>query len=87
MIVGSFGTALGVFGTATQVNETLQTISLIITIVGAIITYIIVPILAWYIKAKKDGKIDADEIKEGVEIIKDGTDKVKSASGKNDEPR
>lgn len=76
MITGAVGTSLGVIGTATQTNEILQTISLIITIVGAIISMIVVPILSWYFKAKQDGKITPDEIKEGVEIIKDGAEKL-----------
>lgn len=76
LVAGTIGTSLGVFGTATQTNSTLQTISLIITIIGACITYIIVPIVSWYLKAKKDKKITPDEIKEGVEIIKDGIEEV-----------
>ena len=76
MITGAVGTSLGVIGTATQTNEILQTISLIITIVGAVISMIVVPILSWYFKAKQDGNITPDEIKEGVEIIKDGTEKL-----------
>ena len=77
MILGSIGTSLGVVGTATQVNEVLRTISLIVTIIGALITYIVVPLIAWYRKAKQDGKITADEIKEGVDIIADGSQKTK----------
>ena len=89
MITGAVGTSLGVIGTATQTNEVLQTISLIITIIGAIISMIVVPILSWYFKAKKDGKITPDEIKEGVEIIKDGTEKLSDTlKDKNkDEPK
>lgn len=75
-VAGSIGTAFGVFGTATQTNETLQTISLIITIIGAIITYIVVPVVAWFVKAKKDKKITPDEIKEGVEVITKGIEDV-----------
>ena len=77
LIIGSIGTSLGVIGTATQVNEVLKTISLVLTIVGALITYIIVPLIAWYKKAKADNKITADEIKEGVEIISTGAEKTK----------
>ena len=76
IVAGSIGTTLGVFGTATQTNETLQTISLIITIIGAIITYIVVPVVAWFVKAKKDKKITPDEIKEGVEVITKGIEDV-----------
>lgn len=76
LITGAVGTTLGVVGTATQTNEVLQTISLIITIIGAIISMIVVPILSWYIKAKKDGKITPEELKEGAEILKDVLDKT-----------
>lgn len=77
MITGAVGTSLGVIGTATQTNEVLQTISLIITIIGAIISMIVVPLLTWYNKAKADGKITVNELKEGAETLKDGVDKVK----------
>jgi ABC-type Fe3+-siderophore transport system permease subunit len=80
MIAGGVGATLGVIGTITQTNEILQTISLIITIIGAIISMIIVPLISWYQKAKKDGKITSDEIKDGIDIvvggIKDVQDKL-----------
>ena len=76
LITGSIGTAFGVVGTVTQTNEILQTISLIVTIIGATISMIVVPIMSWHIRAKKDGKITEEEIKEGVEILNDGLDKV-----------
>ncbi len=80
LIAGGVGAILGVVGTATQTNEILQTISLIITIIGAIISMIIVPLISWYQKAKKDGKITSDEIKDGIDIvvggIKDVQDKL-----------
>ena len=37
---------------------------------------IVVPLLSWYLKAKKDGKITAEEIKDGAETLKDGLDGV-----------
>lgn len=76
LITGGVGTALGVIGTVTQTNEILQMVSLIITILGAIVSMIVVPIMSWYIKAKKDGKITANEIKEGVEILDEGIKKT-----------
>ena len=77
IIGGTIGTTLSAVGTATQTNELLQTISLVITIIGGIITFIIVPLVNWYQKAKSDGKFTKEEIEEGIEIIKDGTEKVK----------
>lgn len=83
LITGALGTTLGVVGTATQTNEVLQTISLIITIVGAVISMIVVPLLSWYLKAKKDGKITPEEIKEGAETLSDGIKGVKDEIDKN----
>ena len=88
IITGAVGTSLGIVGTATQTNEVLQTISLIVTIVGAIISMIVVPLLSWYLRAKKDGKITDEEIKEGVEIldkgIKDTKDEIDEAQALTD---
>lgn len=85
LIGGSIGTALSALGTALQTNEILETISLIITIIGGLITFIVVPLLNWYRHAKKDGKIDADEIKEGLDIIVDGSERVKDEIDKGKE--
>ena len=84
LIAGSVGTGLGVIGTATQTNEILQTISLIVTIVGAIISMIVVPLISWWQKAKKDGKITEEEIQEGIGIISDGLDSLKDKKDKED---
>ena len=76
-IAGGVGTGLGVLGTAMQLNEVLQTISLIITILGALVSFVLVPLLSWYRNAKKDGKITADEIADAAENLKGGLDKTK----------
>ena len=85
LIYGSIGTALSGLGSILQTNDVLETISLVITIIGGVITFIIVPILNWYRHAKKDGKIDADEIKEGLDIIVDGSERVKDEIDKGKE--
>ena len=77
LITGAVGTTLSAVGTGLQTNEILQTISLVITIIGGLITFIIVPLINWYKNAKKDGKIDADELKDGINIVVDGSEKVK----------
>lgn len=76
LLTGAIGTSLSAIGTITQTNEILQTISLIITICGAIVSFIVLPILNWYLKAKKDGKIDASEIKDMAETLNDGIEKM-----------
>ena len=77
LIGGSIGTALSAVGTGLQTNDVLQTISLIITIIGGLITFIIVPLLTWWKNAKKDGKIDKDEIEDAIDIVVDGSEKIK----------
>lgn len=88
LITGGVGTTLCVVGTASQTNEILQTISLVITIIGAIISMIIVPIISWYQKAKKDGKITSDEIKDGIDTLVDGVKEVQDKlEDKNEEDK
>ena len=78
LICGSIGIVLSAVGTCLQSNDVLETISLIITIIGGIITFIIMPLLNWYNKSKaNDSKIDADEVKEAIEIITHGSEKIK----------
>lgn len=81
------GTSLGVIGTALQTNELLQTISLIITIIGAVISMIVLPLINWYNKAKQDNKITHDEIKEAVEIVQNGVEKIEEETKKHDTSR
>lgn len=79
IITGVVGTGLSAVGTGLQTNEVLQTISLVITIIGGLITFIIVPLVTWYQRAKQDGKIDKDEIKQASDIIIDGSEKIKES--------
>ena len=85
LLIGTCGTALSFIGTATQTNEILQNISLVITIIGGIITFIILPLINWYHKSKQDGKIDKDELKDGINIIVDGTEKIKDEIDKKND--
>lgn len=83
-LLGGIGAALGAVGTATQLNDVLQTISLIVTILGAVVSFIVVPLVSWYAKAKKDGKVTADEIREAAETLKDGLEKTNEQIKKGD---
>lgn len=77
IVGGTIGTILSAVGTGLQTNEVLETISLIITIIGALISFIVVPLINWYKHAKRDGKITKDEIEDAVEIISDGVNEIK----------
>lgn len=80
LIAGGIGTGLAAVGTATQLNEVLQTISLIITILGAFVSFVVVPLLSWYRNAKKDGKITTEELKDAAGKLSDGISKTKEAA-------
>lgn len=69
-IGGIVGTSVTAVGTGLQTNELLQIISLVLTILGSFIT-ILMALTNWWKSAKKDGKIDKEEIKEGGKIIKE----------------
>ena len=79
IISATLGATLGAVGTATQTNETLETISLIITIIGAFLSFIVCPLLSWYNKAKKDGHIDSEEIEELTKDITNGVNEIGDA--------
>ena len=75
-MLGMIGTGLGLAGTIAQVNEIMQIVSAIVTAIGAVITWIIIPLLTWWKNAKKDGKITTEEVEEGVKTLQDGLDKI-----------
>jgi len=76
-IGGAIGTILSATGTAIQPSEVLQIISLVITIIGGIISMIVIPLVSWYKRAKEDGKIDKNEVKEALEIVEKGSKEIK----------
>lgn len=84
ILEGLFGTSLSAIGTVMQTNEMLQTISLCITIIGGFISLILIPLLTWWRKAKKDGKITEEEFKEGVDTVVDGVNKLEDKMNKED---
>ena len=76
LTISCIGTFLGAVGTATQTNETLETISLIVTIIGAVISFIVCPLLSWFNHAKKDGHIDSEEVEELTKGISKGLNDI-----------
>ena len=77
LLAGAGATILSATGTALQTEEVLRIVSLTITILGAIISMIVLPLLTWYKNAKRDGKITQDEIKEGIDTLQEGIEGVK----------
>lgn len=69
-------TAVAGTSTAIQPNQVLQYIQLAITIVAGLIS-IILGLRAWWKDAKKDGKIDKEEIEDGIDIIMGGVNDIK----------
>lgn len=87
------GNALSVVGVALtpQELENAEHITAIICmIVGLLITIvcsIVIPLIKWWKKAKADGKITEDEIKEGVEIIENGINELKDKNKEDKEEK
>lgn len=64
------GTGISAILTIVQTNEIFQIISLVLTIITTLLTFIFT-IYKWIKLSKEDGKIDEDEIKQGIEIVED----------------
>ena len=67
--------ASGYFLSAVMTNEILQTIALITSILGTLMIAVF-RILDWYMRAKQDGKITEEEIKEGLKIAEEEGEKL-----------
>ena len=67
--------------TAIQPNQVLQYVQLAITIIAGIIS-IILGLRAWWKDAKKDGKIDKDEVEEAIDIVMGGAKDIQDNIGK-----
>ena len=73
---GMLGTAFTTLGATLSLDEIQKIVSIVVTIIGAIFTFIIMPLINWYRESKKDGKITKEEISEGINIAVDGGQKV-----------
>lgn len=71
---------IGVIFSAIQTNEILSYISWAVTVLASVVS-LAYTFYKWYKKAKADGKIDADEIEEGIDIAKDGIDDISKKIG------
>lgn len=75
-ILEIFGNAGMYVLTGLQTKEIFEIISLVLSILISILI-IVTKIISWFKEAKKDGKIDSDELGQLVDITKDGLEDVK----------
>lgn len=83
-VVGNAVSLVGLSMTDNQLATTESVVSIVCTILGLLITIIcaiVIPLIQWWNKAKKDGKIDEEEINEALDIIKNGSDDLKDKLG------
>lgn len=73
------GPTAGTILTAVQTHEVFQIISLVLTILTTFITFAFT-IYKWVKAAKADGKIDENEIKQGIEIVEDLKESIENIS-------
>ena len=85
LIGATIGTSLSAVGTAIQVDEVLKYVSLTITIIGGIISMIIIPLLNCYKNAKQDVKITKEEMEEGAQIAQNGIEQIQNGTKKGKE--
>lgn len=76
-------TAVAGTSTAIQPDQVFAYIQMGLTIIATLIT-IILGLRAWWKDAKKDGKIDKEEVDEAVKIVEDGLDTLKDITQKGE---
>lgn len=69
-----------------ELEQVLKIVSLILSIITSIVI-LVAKIIQWWKKATKDGKLDKDEIKEGIDIIVGGVDDISDNIKKDKEEK
>ena len=81
LVGGTVGTMIGALAINVDNLRSIESIvAIVCTSLGLLITIItslIIPLCKWYARSKKDGKISADEVVDGVETLKDGLQNLK----------
>lgn len=76
LVGGTVGTMVSALSINVDNLHSIESIvAIICTVLGlliTIITSVVIPLCRWYAESKKDGKISADEVVEGVQKLKDG---------------
>lgn len=89
-LLGNAVSVVGVALTPQELENAEHITAIICMIVGLLITIvcsIVIPLIKWWKKAKADGKITEDEIKEGVEIIENGINELKDKTKEDKEEK
>lgn len=71
-----FGIASSAVLTILQTMPVFQIVQLVLTCIATLVT-IAYTLWKWYNSAKKDGKIDSEEIEEALHIVADGVEEIK----------
>ena len=81
LVGGTVGTMISALAINVDNLRSIESIvAIVCTSLGLLITIITslsIPLYKWYAKSKKDGKISADEVVDGVETLKDGLQNLK----------
>lgn len=77
IIIGSVGLGCTASAVPITTSEVLRIIEIVLVVLGALLTYVVMPLYNHFKEAKKDGKIDAEEVKQGIDILASGTQQVK----------
>jgi len=85
-LVGSASAIIFASASWTEMNVILSAIASCLAILISLFTLISI-VIKWFKKATEDGKITADELKEGIDIVIDGAneikDQIESVKGKD----
>ena len=69
------------------IQQILSIVAICLSILSTIVGSIIIPIVKKYKEAKKDGKIDSQDVKDIIDTAKDGVDKTKEDIDKLDKKK
>lgn len=80
-IGGLIGSALSLIGVGVSTDKLDHIVSIVCAVIGLLITItisVIIPLVKWWKKAHKDGKIDEEELDELSTILKDGKESIEN---------
>ena len=75
-IIGSFISAVGLSISSETLDHIVSMICAVIGLLITTITCLIIPIIKWYKNARKDGKIDVEELDDLSHIKEEGKNEI-----------